>query len=59
MFGREGDERAHTSHIPAATAEALPPELPPATRCWSFPAADLKGFITGPWTECVLNDLLW
>jgi hypothetical protein len=53
---------AYASHIPAATAAPLPPELPPAERrsracqskvldgCW-------YGLTTGPWTEWTFKDL--
>ena len=44
----------------AATAAALPPELPPALRWGPTPLGDAKvprgknGFITGPDAECTL-----
>ena len=45
--------RTDASHIPAATAAALPPELPPADL-----SSDVSiGFTTGPWTEWMFSDL--
>ena len=41
------------SHSPAATAAALPPELPPAER----PSLSPNGLMTGPWTEYLFNEL--
>ena len=41
------------SHSPAATAAALPPELPPAER----PSLSPNGLITGPWIEYLFSDL--
>ena len=43
----------HTSHSPAATAAALPPELPPAER----PSLSPNGLTTGPCTEYLFNEL--
>lgn len=52
----------HALHMPAATAAALPPELPPAERCTCISGveedeADLKGFETGPWMEWMFIEL--
>ena len=53
----------HASHIPAATAAALPPELPPADLCsrfdhWiKFSLGVRYGLITGPCTEFTFRDL--
>lgn len=47
-------DRTHASHIPAATAAALPPELPPEDLSWSKDLSSegrLKGFLTGPCIE--------
>ena len=41
------------SHSPAATAAALPPELPPAER----PSLSPNGLMTGPWIEYLFNEL--
>lgn len=41
------------SHRPAATAAALPPELPPAERL----SLSSNGLMTGPWTEYLFNEL--
>ena len=41
------------SHNPAATAAALPPELPPAER----PSLSPNGLMTGPWTEYLFSEL--
>jgi len=40
--------------MPAATAAALPPELPPA----DLRSETLNGFTTGPWIECTFRDLM-
>ena len=62
QYERAENATAYASHIPAATAAALPPELPPAERrsracqskvlegCW-------YGLTTGPWTEWTFKDL--
>ena len=44
---------ADASHSPAATAAALPPELPPAER----PSLSPNGLMTGPWMEYLFNEL--
>jgi hypothetical protein len=47
-------EGTHASHIPTATAAALPPELPPGDlSSWlkEFSGERLKGFLTGPCIE--------
>ena len=51
------------SHIPAATLAALPPELPPAdlrsASFWTSAAlCTCNGFVTGPWTEFSLRELV-
>lgn len=46
----------YAKHILAATAAALPPELPPAERGGS--PAPFNGLITLPKAECTLSDLV-
>lgn len=45
---------AHASHSPDATANALPPELPPADTTSLTPSIV---FVTGPKYECVECEL--
>ena len=45
-------DTGNASHSPAATAAALPPELPPERFSLS-----VNGLMTGPWTECLFNEL--
>lgn len=62
--GGDAKPKTHRSQSPLATAAALPPELPPATRR-SFSGKDREaaipdgpaGFTTGPKSEWILAEL--
>lgn len=55
---KQGDI-TYASHIPAATAAALPPELPPADLASDGASAldSWKGLTTAPWIEWTLSEL--
>lgn len=57
MIMNKDKETSYASQKPAATAAALPPELPPAERGSLEHPEGWCGLTTAPCTECIFKEL--